>query len=57
MTASNVNSRLFASETRHETSADLAAVCLWTTLGLVLTGFMFEMGFGADIAQILVVLG
>jgi hypothetical protein len=38
-----------------EVSADFRIVCLWSALGLALTGVFFALGFGAEIGQILAV--
>jgi hypothetical protein len=36
-------------------SADFRIACLWSALGLILTGLFFALGFGAEIGQILAV--
>jgi hypothetical protein len=38
-------------------SADLSIVCLWSALGLTLTGLLFALGPGAEIGQILAMAG
>ena len=38
-------------------SADFCIVCLWSALGLTLTGLLFALGFGAEIGQILAIAG
>lgn len=38
-------------------SLDLAIVCLWSTIGLLLTEAMFAHGFGADLVQALLMAG
>ena len=38
-------------------SADFCIVCLWSALGLTLTGLLFALGLGAEIGQILAVAG
>jgi hypothetical protein len=36
---------------------DLRAVCLWSALGLAVTGLFFAMGFSAEIGQALMAAG
>jgi hypothetical protein len=36
---------------------DFGTACLWTTLGLALTALTFTLGFGAEVAQALAVVG
>jgi hypothetical protein len=36
---------------------DFRIVCLWATLGLVLTALTFTLGFGAEVAQALALAG
>jgi len=36
-------------------SADFRIACLWSALGLTLTGLFCALGFGAEIGQILAV--
>jgi hypothetical protein len=36
-------------------STNLRIACLWSALGLALTGLFFAFGFGAEIGQILAV--
>lgn len=38
-------------------SADFCIVCLWSALGLTLTGLLFVLGLGAEIGQILAMTG
>jgi hypothetical protein len=38
-------------------SADFHIACLWSALGLTLTGLLFALGFGAEIGQILAMAG
>jgi hypothetical protein len=38
-------------------SADFHVACLWSALGLTLTGLLFAGGFGAQIGQILAMAG
>jgi hypothetical protein len=38
-------------------SADFCIVCLWSALGLTLTGLLFTLGLGPEIGQILAVAG
>ena len=38
-------------------SADFCVVCLWSALGLTLTGLLFALGFGAEIGQVLALAG
>jgi hypothetical protein len=38
-------------------SADFRIACLWSALGLTLTGLFFALGFGAEFGQILVMAG
>lgn len=38
-------------------SNDLAVVCLWSCLGLALTGLAASLGFGSQIAEILAQAG
>lgn len=38
-------------------SADFCIVCLWSTLGLTLTGLLFALGLGAELGQILAMAG
>jgi hypothetical protein len=38
-------------------SADFCIVCLWSALGLTLTGLLFALGFGAEIGEILAMAG
>jgi hypothetical protein len=38
-------------------SADFCIACLWSALGLTLTGMLFVLGLGAEIGQILAVAG
>ena len=35
--------------------ADLAIVCLWSVVGLVLTGLLASLGFSSEIAQFMAV--
>jgi hypothetical protein len=36
---------------------DLIVVCLWSTLGLVVTAALFTLGFGAEFGQALAIAG
>lgn len=36
---------------------ELSLLCLWSVVGLVLTGLLFAMGFGAEIGQALMLAG
>ena len=36
---------------------DFSIVCLWATLGLVLTALMFALGFDAEVGQALIIAG
>jgi len=36
---------------------DFRLACLWSALGLAVTGLFFAMGFGADIAQAFMAAG
>ncbi len=36
---------------------DLAAVCLWSAAGLLLTAVVIACGFGTEVGQILVMAG
>ena len=36
---------------------DFSVVCLWATLGLVMTALAFTLGFGAEIGQALAAAG
>jgi hypothetical protein len=38
-------------------SDDFGVACLWSALGLTLTGLFFALGLGAEIGQILAVAG
>jgi hypothetical protein len=38
-------------------SADFCVVCLWSALGLTLTGLLFALGLGAEIGQSLAMAG
>jgi hypothetical protein len=38
-------------------SADFCIACLWSALGLTLTGLLFAFGMGAEIGQILAMAG
>jgi hypothetical protein len=38
-------------------SADLHIACLWSALGLILTGLLFARGLGAEIGQLLAMAG
>ena len=38
-------------------AADFCIVCLWSALGLTLTGLLFALGLGAEIGQILAMAG
>ena len=42
---------------RASVSTDLRVVCLWSTLGLTLTGLMLVTGFAAEIGQALAAAG
>ena len=37
--------------------AELRLLCLWSAVGLTLTGLLFTMGHGAEIGQALMVAG
>jgi hypothetical protein len=37
--------------------AELLLLCLWSAVGLKLTGLLFAMGFGVEIGQALMVAG
>ena len=39
-------------EPRGGASADFRVVCLWSALGLTLTGLLFALGLGGEIGQI-----
>jgi hypothetical protein len=47
----------FRPEPRMGASADFCIVCLWSALGLTLTGLLFALGWGAEIGQILAMAG
>jgi hypothetical protein len=47
----------FRAEQRMGTSADFCIACLWSVLGLTLTGLLFSLGLGSEIGQILAVAG
>ena len=47
----------FRPEPRMGASADFCIVCLWSALGLTLTGLLFALGLGAEIGQILAMAG
>jgi hypothetical protein len=38
-------------------SAEFHVVCMWSALGLTLTGLLFALGLGGEIAQILATAG
>jgi hypothetical protein len=38
-------------------SVDFCIACLWSALGLTLTGLLFSLGLGPEIGQILAVAG
>lgn len=38
-------------------STEFSVLCLWSVVGLTLTGLLFAMGFGGEIAQALTVAG
>ena len=40
-------------EAEEEAKASLMIVCLWSALGLVLTRLLFNLGFGPELAQVL----
>jgi hypothetical protein len=42
---------------RTSISIDLRIVCLWATIGLVLTALMFTNGFSSEVGQVLAVAG
>jgi hypothetical protein len=44
-------------ESRMGASADFHVVCLWSALGLTLTGLLFALGLGGEIGQILAMAG
>jgi hypothetical protein len=37
--------------------AELRLLCLWSVVGLTLTGLLFAMGLGTEIGQALIVAG
>jgi hypothetical protein len=47
----------FRPEPRMGVSADFCTACLWSALGLTLTGLLFSLGLGSEIGQILAVAG
>jgi hypothetical protein len=47
----------FRPEPRMGASADLCIACLWSALGLTLTGLLFALGLGAEIGQIVAMAG
>jgi hypothetical protein len=47
----------FRPEPCMEVSADFCVACLWSALGLTLTGLFFALGLGAEIGQILAMAG
>jgi hypothetical protein len=47
----------FRLEPRGGASADFRVVCLWSALGLTLTGLLFAFGLGGEIGQITVMAG
>ena len=47
----------FRPEPRMGVSADFCIACLWSALGLTLTGLLFALGLGAEIGQILAMAG
>ena len=47
----------FRPEPRMGASADFCIACLWSALGLTLTGLLFALGLGAEIGQILAMAG
>jgi hypothetical protein len=47
----------FRLEPRMGASADFHVVCLWSALGLTLTGLLFALGLGSEIGQILAMAG
>jgi hypothetical protein len=44
-------------EAAEQGCADLETVCLWSALGLVLTVLVLDLGFGAALAEVLIVSG
>jgi hypothetical protein len=47
----------FHLEPRVGASADFYVVCLWSALGLTLTGLLFALGLGGEIGQITAMMG
>jgi hypothetical protein len=47
----------FCPEPRTGPSVDLHIVCLWSALGLALTGLLFALGMGGGIGQMLAMAG
>jgi hypothetical protein len=47
----------FPPEPRMGASADFQVVCLWSALGLTLTGLLFALGLGGEIGPILAAAG
>jgi hypothetical protein len=47
----------FHLEPRVGASLDFHVVCLWSALGLTLTGLLFALGFGGEIGQITAMMG
>jgi hypothetical protein len=48
---------IFRPEPRMAASGDFRVVCLWSALGLTLTGLLFALGSGGEIGQILALAG
>lgn len=42
---------------RKTAHVELRALCLWSVIGLTLTGLLFAMGLGPEIGQALMVTG
>jgi hypothetical protein len=55
--AAHMPNRPFALNRVSGASADFCIACLWSALGLTLTGLFFARGLGAEIGQILAMAG
>jgi hypothetical protein len=48
---------IFRAESRIGASRDFSVACLWSALGLTLTGLLFALGLGPEIGQMLATAG